>query len=184
MTTRRKCLIAAAVLAGAPVIFSLHGQNAKTEPQGLVVTSSILDRAIHVLTIGLQSKSDKTIVGYSVFTTPLDAQQTPLNPNGIGYDYLDPDGSPQYIQPGQPITLKIPRIDPRVESVKVEVTAVIYLDQTAEGIGGAVLAMFDFRLSRAKEIRKSLAEQPHSPEEQVKLGKRAQFYENAAKEVK
>lgn len=68
----------------------------------------------------------------------------------------------------------------RVESVKVEVVAVIYLDQTAEGVGGAVLAMFDFRLNRAKEIRKSLVEQPHSPAEQAGLEERAAFYENAA----
>lgn len=49
MTARRKFLTAAAVVAAAPLIFSLHGQNAKTEPKGLVVTSSILDRTTHVL---------------------------------------------------------------------------------------------------------------------------------------
>lgn len=148
----------------------------------MVVTSSILDRTTHVLTIGLQNKSNKTVVGYAVFTTPLDAQQNPLNDgNGIGHDFLDPNGSPQYIQPGQPAVERYTGIsDPRVVSVKVEVTAVIYLDQTAEGIGGAVLAMFDFRLNRAKEIRKSLAEQPHSPAEQARLQERAAFYENAA----
>lgn len=185
MTTRRRCLTAIAVLAVVPMIFSLHGQNNK-QPEGLVVTSAVLDRTTHVLTIGLQNNSNKTIVGYAVFTTPLDAQQNPLNDgNGIGHDFLDPDGSPQYIQPGQPAVERYTGVtDPRVVSVKAEVTAVIYLDQTAEGIGGAVLMIFDSRLNGAKAIRKSLAEQSHSPEEQVRLEKRAQFYENAGKEVK
>lgn len=154
-------------------------------PKGLVVTSTNLDRVTHVLTIGFQNNSNKTIVGYTFYTTPLDAQQRPLNVgSGFGHDFLDPDGSPQYIQPGQPRVEPYGFDFPGAVSAKVEVIAVIYLDQTAEGVGGAVLAMFDFRLKQAKEIRKSLTEQPHSPDEQARLEKRAAFFENAGKEVK
>jgi hypothetical protein len=112
----------------------------------------------------------------------LDGNQEAVSPaSGVGYDFLQPDGSSEYILAGQPGVIRPTRIDdPRVLSAKVAVIAVIFLDGSHEGIGGAVGAVFDGRLNTARSIRKSLAEERHSPTEKTDLEKLAAFYESAA----
>jgi hypothetical protein len=179
MTIRRKCITAAAVLAAVPVIFSLHGQNAKTEPKGLIVTSTVLDPTTRQLTVGLQNTSAKTIVAYTLHLLELDENGRTIFEVGSGYDFLDPDNTSGYILAGQPAGgLGLPRIDDRsVVSVKADVIAVVYLDGTYEGIGGIV---FDGRINKAASIRKDLAEEKHTPAEKTRLEKRAAFFEAAA----
>jgi hypothetical protein len=142
------------------VIFSLHGQNAKTEPKGLIVTSAVLDPTTRQLTVGLQNTSAKTIVAYTLHLLELDENGRTIFEVGSGYDFLDPDNTSGYILAGQPAGgLGLPRIDDRsVVSVKV----------------------FDGRINKAASIRKDLAEEKHTPAEKTRLEKRAAFFEAAA----
>lgn len=109
-----------------------------------------------MLTVGLQSNSDKTIVGYALHIVELDGDQKTVYDSGVGFDYLAPDGSGswKYILAGQPATVQPTRIeDERVVSAKVSVTAVVYLDGTYEGVGGLAA---DGRRNTARQIRRSL----------------------------
>ena len=177
MTTRRKCLTAAAVVAAVPVIFSLHGQNNK-EPKGLVVTSTSMDPTSGELTVGLQNTSTKTIVGYGLLIQQLDETGKMVLDAGFGWDFLEPDGDPQYILPGHASSIWATRIVNKTVPVKVSVISVIYLDQTYEG-NEASGAIFNSRMNTAAVIRKLLAEKNHTAAEKARLEKRAAFYENA-----
>lgn len=178
MTARRKCLTAAAVVAAAPLVFSLHGQNSK-EPKGLVVASTSVDPATGDLTVGLQNTSGKTIVAYGLVVKQLDKTGKIITDPGFGWDFLEPDGDPRYILPGQPSTIWATKIVDKKVSVKVSVVSVIYLDQTYEG-PEASSAIFNARMSAAADIRKLLAEKNHTPAEKARLEKRAAFYEGTA----
>jgi hypothetical protein len=164
------------------VIFTLHGQNSNNpppEPKGLVVTSTVLDPTTRQLTVGLQNTFGKTIAGYALHYLQLDASGKTVSEYGEGQDLLDLNGSSRCIQPGQPIGIRAARqADNRsVVSVLVEVIAVIYLDRTYEGIGGVI---FDHRMNKAADIRKSIAGQSHTPAEKTRLENEAAFWENAA----
>lgn len=105
------------------------------------------------LTVGLQNTSSKTIVGYGLVVKQLDETGKILLDSGVGWDFLQPEGDPGYILPGQPGTIWANKIVDQTVPVKVSVISVIYLDQTYEG-PEASGAIFNGRMITAADIRK------------------------------
>lgn len=178
-----RVLLCMSLLCSAALVSAQPQQRLVDTPtKGLSVTSATLEYKPYttgrVLTVALQSNSDKTVVAYTLRVRELDGQQNIVFDGGVGFDYLAPEGSPNYILAGQPATVMAENVtDERVVSAEVTVIAIVYTDRTYEGVGGVI---FDGRLNTLRQIRKSLAEERLSPAGKASLERRAAFFQSAA----
>ena len=128
--------------------------------KGLKPTGAQLDRSTHQVTVHLQNLTNKTVVAYILQIPEFDATGKEIGDaafNGIGYDWAGPEPNPSashFIPPARGVDIMPATAAPEALSVEARVIAVIYDDQTWEGLAQA---FFQTRADRARELRSQAA---------------------------
>ena len=151
---------------------------------GLKVTGAQLDRSTGQVTVHLQNLTNRTVVAYILQIPQFDAAGKEIgdaNFSGIGYDWAGPEPNPSashFIPAGRGVAIMPVTAAPEALSVEARVIAVIYDDQTWEGLAQA---FFQTRADRARELRSqaaALGGDKKSEREQRDLERQATWFES------